>query len=71
MFFSGGRGISVIGQSFDLVQTATMDVVGIGQSVSTCLLCVDDDTVVRHSAVEFLDFDWSESVYWFSSTIRH
>ncbi|KAK3539437.1 hypothetical protein QTP70_007782 [Hemibagrus guttatus] len=34
-YLSGGRIISVIGQSFDLVQTATMHVVGIGQSVCT------------------------------------
>ncbi|KAF5893208.1 plexin-D1, partial [Clarias magur] len=31
-YLSGGREISVIGQSFDLVQTAAMHVVGIGQS---------------------------------------
>ncbi|TSL97267.1 Plexin-D1 [Bagarius yarrelli] len=34
-YLSGGRNISVIGQSFDLVQTAEMHVVGIGQSVCT------------------------------------
>ncbi|GAA6108332.1 plexin-D1 [Tachysurus ichikawai] len=34
-YLSGGRIISVNGQSFDLVQTAKMHVVGIGQSVCT------------------------------------
>ncbi|KAI4889334.1 hypothetical protein NFI96_023916, partial [Prochilodus magdalenae] len=31
-YLSGGRIISVTGQSFDLVQTATMEVVGVGQT---------------------------------------
>ncbi|XP_076022659.1 plexin-D1 [Genypterus blacodes] len=36
-YLSGGRTITVVGQGFDLVQSATMDVLGIGQTDCTVL----------------------------------
>lgn len=44
---SGGRTITVTGQGFDLVQSATMQVQGVGQTVSNQLNCFSFNRIIK------------------------
>lgn len=44
---SGGRTITVTGQGFDLVQSATMQVPGVGQTVSNQLNCFSFNRIIK------------------------